>query len=150
MKKVFLIATLAISVAASAFTPTETKINFSIEKSFKNEFNEATNVQWSKVGSYSKALFVLNNRSTEAFFTDDGELVGTSHAISLDDLPVSSKRAYAKKYSDYTVKEAIQFEGRDDSAYFISAQKDDKTIILKVEGGRISIYKPGTESIKGL
>jgi hypothetical protein len=37
----------------------------------------------------------------------------------------------------------------DESAYFISAQKEETNVILKVVGNRISVYKPATESMIG-
>jgi len=145
MKKIFLIAILAVSLTANASTSNnEVKVNYRIENSFREAFNKAKDVKWTKVGSYVKALFVMQHEQVEAFFNYDGELIGTSRAISLEDLPTSAKRTFAKKYSGYNVNEVILFEGKDESAYFISAQKEQEKIILKVVGGGVSIYKPET------
>jgi hypothetical protein len=141
MRRIFLVAALATSLASSAFTPNETTVNHTIQQSFRNEFSDAKNVQWSKTSSYVKATFVLDNTSTEAFFSNEGDLIGTSHAIKLEELSTGAKRTYAQKYSDYTVKEAILFKGMDESAYFISAQKEQTNVILKVVGNRISVFK---------
>ena len=149
MRKIFLVAMLATSIAAKAFSPNETTVNSSTQRSFRNEFSEAKDVQWSKAGSFAKASFIFNKQSTEAFFNDEGDLIGTSHAISLDELPTAAKRTFAEKYGDYVVKEAILFAGMDESAYYISAQKEEATVILKVVGKHISVYKPATESIAG-
>jgi hypothetical protein len=149
MRKIFLVAALATSLATSALASNDTRVDYTIQQSFRNQFSNAKNVEWSKTGSYVKATFILGKLSTEAFFSNDGDLIGTSHAINLEELPTGAKRTYAQKYSDYTVKEAILFEGMDESAYFISAQKEETNVILKVVGNRISVYKPATESMIG-
>jgi len=51
-------------------------------------------------------------------------------------------RAFAKKFEGYTVKEAIYFEGTEESAYFISAQNEKGSVIFKVEdNGSVSMKK---------
>jgi hypothetical protein len=77
----------------------------------------------------------------QAFYDFKGTLIGTSHAVSLEALPARAKRALAKKYGDYTVKEAIQFENDDEIAYFISASKENASVILKVADGQVSVFK---------
>ena len=62
-----------------------------------------------------------------------GKFIGTNQAITLEDLPVNAKRAFAKKYEGYTVKEAIRFEGSQESAYYISAENEKGSVILKVD-----------------
>jgi hypothetical protein len=49
---------------------------------------------------------------TEALYSAEGEFIGTNQAITLEDLPVNAKRAFAKKYEGYTVKEAIRLKDR--------------------------------------
>jgi hypothetical protein len=79
---------------------------------------------------------------TEALYSAEGEFIGTNQAITLEELPVNAKRAFAKKYEGYTVKEAIRFEGSQESAYYISAENDKGSVILKVEGsGLISTVR---------
>ena len=68
----------------------------------------------------------------EAFYNVDGEISGTSKAITLEDLPVNAKRSFAKRFNGYTVKEIIHFDGTEETAYYISAENDKETVILKV------------------
>jgi hypothetical protein len=141
MKKLFIAALLTVTVATSAFATDKTKLNQSLIQSFESQFAEAENVEWSIKSEFAKAVFELNGKKTEAFFDHDGGLIGTSRKITLEDLPMHAKRTYAKRYSDYTVKEAIQFEGTDETAYFISAENDKQSLILKVTGAGISVFK---------
>ncbi len=132
MKKLFISALLAISVAANSFAA-ENKVSGTAANNFKAQFKNASDIQWTFSDNYTKATFVLNNIRTEALYTPDGEFIGTNQAVTLEDLPVSAKRQFAKKYDGYTVKEAIRFKGSKESAYYISAENEKGTVILKVE-----------------
>ena len=84
----------------------------------------------------------MDDVRSEALFNSDGELVGTSRGITLDELPVRAKRAFAKKFNNYTVKEAIRFEGKNETAFYISATNNDQSIVLRVDdSGSISPLK---------
>jgi len=141
MKKLFIATLLAVTVATSAFSA-EIKVSNAIEKKFKVEFKDASNVSWSMASEYAKATFVLDDVRMEAFYTQDGDMIGASRAISIDELPVVAKRTFVKKYDGYTVKEAILFEGADETAYFISAENDQESVIVKVtDNSQISTFK---------
>lgn len=146
MKKLFIAALLTVTVATSAFTADEKKINTKIIENFKTEFADADNVQWSLKETYARATFFLNGKKTDAYYDLEGEAIGTSEAITLNNLPLHAKRTFAKKYSDYTVKEAIKFQGTGETAYFISAENDKQSVILKVTGAGISIFKRGAKN----
>lgn len=142
MKKLFFAALIAVTVASSAFAADTKKVNSVTTSNFKSEFKKASEVSWTSTEEFTKATFVLNNQKMEAFYDQNGEMIGTSKAVSLDELPVSAKRSIAKRLSGYTVKEAIEFQGTDELAYYISAENDKETAILKVsDNGTMSNYK---------
>lgn len=142
MKKLFISAVLATTVALSSFAAEGNKADFAAQSNFKSQFKNASDVQWTSGENYAKATFVLNSIRTEAFYNPGGELIGTSQGINLEELPVNAKRVFAKKYAGYTVKEAIRFEGAEESACYISAENEKGSVILKVEdSGFISTVK---------
>ena len=142
MKKLFISALLAATVALNSFAAEGTKVNYSVRSSFESQFNDVSDVKWTSGDNYTKATFVMNGVRTEALYNADGEFIGTNQAISLDELPVNAKRAFAKKYSNCTVIEAVRFRGLQDSAYFIAAENEKGSVILKVEdNGFISAVK---------
>ena len=47
-------------------------------------------------------------------------------------MPLSTKKASAKSYSGYAVKEAIHFEGADEQGYFVSVENEKEQIVLTV------------------
>lgn len=142
MKKLFISALLSVTVVLSSFAAEGNKVSYTVRFNFESQFKHASDVQWAFGENYTKATFILNNIRTEALYTDAGEFIGTNQAVTLEELPVNAKRAFAKRYDGYTVKEAIRFEGAQESAYFISAENEKGSVILKVEdNGRISNVK---------
>lgn len=141
MKKLLLAAFVAVSIISSAFAAPSQTANYFVSNSFKQDFPFVSNVQWTISASFSKATFLLNNIKTEAFYKADGELIGTASAITLDELPTNAKRTFAKRYSScYIVKEAIKFEGVEETAYYISAADGKESVILKVLNSNMSVY----------
>jgi hypothetical protein len=141
MKKLLLATMVVVTFATTAFAE-PTKVNYLALKNFTSEFKKASDVSWSTAGEFVKATFVADNQRMEAFYTSEGEKIGTSRGISIDELPLKAKRAFAKKYESYNVKESILFEGTDENAYFIKAENDAEEVIVKVsEGGSVSVFK---------
>ena len=141
MKKLFIAALLTVTVATSAFAADEKKIGGSILRAFESEFSGANNVQWSVKTEFIKATFEIDGIKTDAFYNHQGESIGTSRRITLEDLPVQAKRTFAKKYSDYVVKEAIKFQGNDETAFYVSAENEKHSVILKITGAGMSTFK---------
>lgn len=142
MRKLFIAALLTLTLGTSAFAAGENKVSFFVLNSFNTQFRDASNVEWSSGKGYTKATFVSNNERMEAFYNLGGEMIGTSRTASLDKLPTRAKRAFAKKLEGYTVKEAIRFEGTEESAYFISAENEKGSVIIKIEdNGAVSMKK---------
>jgi hypothetical protein len=141
MKKLFFAALLTVTVATSAFSADEKKVNVNILRAFESEFTEANNVQWNVKSEYIKASFEVDGKKADAFYSHDGEYLGSSSKIVLEDLPVQAKRTFAKKYADYTVLEAIKFNGTEETAYFVSAENEKQSVVLKITNGGVSVYK---------
>jgi hypothetical protein len=141
MKKLFIATLLIATVVTSAFAK-PTKVNYLALKSFTAEFKKASDVSWTSTSEYIKANFLFEDQRMEAFYSPTGDKIGTTRGISIDELPLKAKRAYAQKYSDYNVKEAILFEGVEENAYFISAENETENVIVKVfDNGTVSPFK---------
>ena len=141
MKKLFIAALLTITVVTSAFASDEKRMNVNVLRSFQTQFEGAENVKWSTNLKYIKATFEVDGEKSDAFYDLDGAFIGSSKKITLDDLPVQAKRTFAKKYSDHTVKEAIKFDGVEETAYFVSAENEKQSVILKITGAGVSVFK---------
>ncbi len=141
MKKLFITALVAVSFITSAFAYPANKVNLKIMNNFRSNFRNVSEVTWETAVDYAKATFVSNNIKTEAYFQLDGELIGSSRAITIDDLPLNAKRNFAKKYSGYRIKEAIEFTGVDETAYFLLVENDNTSLILKILNNEVSVYQ---------
>ncbi len=142
MKKLLLTAFIAVAlITSSAFAKPAKGVNSFVRNSFTSDFVNVTDVDWTITSSYAKATFVFNNVRTEAFYELNGELIGSSSAIAITDLPIAAKRNFAKKYGNYTVKEAIKFDGNQETAYYISAENEKQSVILKADNFGITVYK---------
>jgi hypothetical protein len=141
MKKLFLSTILSVLIAAASFAADLNK-NAEAVYTFNSQFERAENVSWTSTKGFAKASFTLNNKQMAAFYRPDGSLIGTTSAVTLEELPVIAKRSFAKKYSGYTVTEAIRFDATDETAYFISAEDEARSLILKVSAeGMVSVFK---------
>lgn len=142
MKKLLFSALFAIAIASSAFAAPSSNVNANILSHFKSSFHNATDITWTSKEDFAKATFTLDNIKMEAFYNATGDLIGTSKNIGMEELPVNAKRSFAKKFQNYTVKEAIHFEGVDETAYYISAENDVESVIVRVaENEQMSTYK---------
>ena len=142
MKHVLFAAMLSVLVVSSGFAKDVKEVNKAVINTFKTDFKRAADVNWKITEKYVKASFMYNNAKMEAFYTLTGERIGTSRSIDLEELPAKAKRSFAKKFSNYTVTEAIEFEGVEDTSYFISAENENESLILQIDStNSISVFK---------
>jgi hypothetical protein len=141
MKKLFITTLIAVSLFTSGFASPVTEASDIAVKNFQASFPSVKSVKWVVTKDFTKAVFMNNDVSTEAFYDSNGEFIGATHAIALNDLPTFAKRAFAKKYSDYVVKEAIEFNGEQETVYFISAEDEKQSVILKFVDGTSSVFQ---------
>lgn len=141
MKKLLITALLAIAVAAGAFAA-PTKVSSAILANFNAAFKKADNVCWVITNDYTKAAFTSDNTKMEVFYNYNGDIIGTSKSIALDELPINAKRHFAKLFAGYNVKEAIRFEGCYETSYYISGENEKESVILKVNDHKqVSVFK---------
>ena len=141
MKKLLIAALLVTSLATSAFADDATRINYRVQQAFESQFSHVDNVEWKLRPTFAKATFVQHGQKTEAFFNLHGKLMGTSTNIAIEQLPTNAKRLFAKKYSGYTVTETISFVSDEEEAYYVSAENEKESLVLKVVNGSLSIYQ---------
>lgn len=133
MKNLILSAFLLLTVATSAFAIGESNVSYFVLNSFKRDFKGVSSVTWTSKTGMAKASFVYNNRKMEAFYHDNGSLFGTSTSIEPNELPVNAKRVFAKKYQGYEVKEAIEYDSQQEKNYYLSAENERESIIIKID-----------------
>lgn len=142
-KKMLVAVCAATFVTASAFASGE-ETNTKAASALKKEFSNAENVQWKVTENYIKASFKWNDQKLEVFYNEDGETIAESRLIKLNNLPLRAQQYIDKKYHDYTIAEAIEYNSEATGlCYYVSVVKEGAKIILEIttEGG-VSVYKP--------
>src|ERR1700733_10086840 len=108
MKKIILSFTIAAALLSSSFTyaankePGLKEPSTKAKQAFNSEFAKVTDVEWttmSKEGVY-QAKFTFNNESLQAFFTEEGDFLGTTRQITKSQLPILVLNQLGKKYAD--------------------------------------------------
>ncbi len=128
MKKL-LIATVAIILSVST--------TFAAGTNATSAHNSAVSTE-----KFKRVGYVSQHVKYEDLYDLSGELIATTHAVAIEQLPTNAKRMFAKNFDGFTVKEAIQVDRTDETAYFISAQKENQSVILKVDdSGNVTIVK---------
>jgi len=143
MKKVFIMALIAIAAGTSAFAA-GTSENAKVSEHFAATFSKAKNVSWKTDAFFEKVSFELGNEKVNAFYDTDGELIGTSKNIAFDKLPKGAIEAITTKYTfpEFQVKDCIEFtSAATEKNYYVSFDRANETITLKItEAGLVRVF----------
>ena len=121
--------------AISAFATDPAKVSLKVKAAFENDFSKASRVNWEKTSDFYFASFTLNNVQVDAAYNEEGQLVGTSRRISLEQLPLNISMALAEKYEGYQLNESVvelTYEGL--TRYYVNAENKDQVLKLKCYG----------------
>ncbi len=146
MKKIFFSLTLATALLSSAFTyaASNNEPNLKVKQAFINEFTQVKDVEWitmNKEGVY-QAKFTFNNETLQAFFSEEGEFLGTTRQITKSQLPILVASGLEKKYADAHVVTIFEYSKKDGLDYYITLTTTKGAMIIKANGsGELSVYK---------
>ncbi|MFI5133976.1 MAG: PepSY-like domain-containing protein [Chitinophagales bacterium] len=146
MKKIFLMLALIATVAATTvFANDDPKVNPRVQESFKKEFPGAQYVKWDKDQDYFKVIFVLADYRAEAWFSTDGELLGTTRDLLYDQLPLAVMKELEKKFPIANATEIKEVTNNYGTLYkLVLEDKKCSYRISATPNGEISV----TEKIK--
>ncbi|NOT52535.1 MAG: hypothetical protein HOP10_14795 [Chitinophagaceae bacterium] len=140
MKKMIL--SLAIAFTTLSAFAGEENVNQKVLNAFRNEFTNASQVEWTVSDDYYKASFIYNDNYVFAYYNTDGELLGMTRYISTTDLPIHLQMNLKKKYNSYWVSDLFEVAKNDVTSYYITVENADTRIVLKSTGGsEWSVFK---------
>jgi hypothetical protein len=143
MKKLFILALIAIATGTSAFAG-PSSISTKVSEHFTASFSKAKNVSWNTTSKFDKVTFQLNNETVNAFYDKDGDLIGTSKTVNFEKLPKSALETLTTKYTypDYQLKECIEFtSSTNEKNYYVSFDKKDEKVVVEItKGGMVSVF----------
>jgi len=142
-KKFFIAAIATTCFAASAFAGGD-ESNAKAMSNLKKEYSDAKNVQWSVTDDYIKATFRWKNQDLIVFYTKDGETFAQSRLITPDNLPLKAQQYLEKKYHDYRIAEAIEFNSEQNGlCYYVSVTKGITKKVLQISPeGNVTTFRP--------
>jgi hypothetical protein len=143
MKKTILVIAILLTAGMSvAFAKTPVKVSAKILGSFKAEFGDIPVSRWKVQGDITLANFLLNNSRVEAYFSADGELLGTARSILYHELPLPVTKQLNKSYESAAVYEITEIVVKDEVSYrMIVETKSKKFSLLATPAGYVSVVK---------
>ncbi len=145
MKKLMLSLTLGIFLLA--LNTTQASVNSPGEKvkqAFSREFNKIKDVQWERVINEDvyKASFVFNSENLEAYFTEEGEFLGTIRNINKLQLPLLVTKALDISYPESTISAVAELSKPDGLSYYITLITSKGTRVLRATAnGELTVHQ---------
>ena len=135
MKKLTLLIVIVVTTQL-CFANDVPSTSSSAVKTFNRNFYRATEVEWQHSEAYEKASFFLDNRSMNAYYTPDGELVAVIRNIISDQLPLKLLLELKKNYSGLWISELIEVVNGSNDEYYITLENADEKLILKSKANK--------------
>lgn len=111
MMKKFLLLAISIAVMTPEIFATEPSISWTVLNSFRKQFGDVESVSWRIVPNENIYIgqYLKDGIRKEAFFKEDGKLIGEGQYISVESLPVTIQKIVGKSFSNYELAEAYEF-----------------------------------------
>ncbi|MEP6616322.1 MAG: hypothetical protein ABJA57_07060 [Ginsengibacter sp.] len=108
MKKIATVLTaLVLLFSSTLFAGSIDEVTSRIKTEFEKNFIHATSVQWKKNRGIYVATFKDNGQDLSAAFNEEGELLGASRNITLDQLPLNVSLSLRNMRGGYHVCNSV-------------------------------------------
>jgi hypothetical protein len=143
MKKLFLSLSLMLTVAGTVLANNKTNVNEQVEAAFKKEFPGASLIEWNKPGEFYKAIFMLWGHRTEAYFTEDGQLQGSTRSLFYNQLPLAVMTSIDKRFEGAGILEINEINNTEGTRYMLLLELNNKKYRVKADasGSLVEIKK---------
>lgn len=132
MKKLFIVALVLTSFAATANIPGPvSNINSAILTSFKTEFRNAVNVEWTVKKEFVLAKFTSDNQPMFAYFKPNGELMAVTRNINRAQLPMGLNTILKQKYTGYHLVDLFEVMKDGESVYYATMRNSKCSVTLQ-------------------
>ena len=101
-------------------------------KNFKKEFAGAESVQWSAIGDYQKASFVLAGHRAEAYYNADGELAGSVRDLFYDQLPLAVMKTVDSRFENAGIIDVREISNTEGTSYRVQVEYGNKKYSLSL------------------
>ena len=136
-----------LMMTASSFFATTTNaadiVSPKALKSFETTFATATQPAWTITEDYYKVEFLLNGQTLNAFYNEEGKLMGVSRNISSLQLPIILQTELKKAFPKYWITDLFEMSSDDGVEYYITIEDANTKTVLKSSAAAASwmLYK---------
>jgi hypothetical protein len=152
MKKIMLTLAMAVAIISTGFSRNASYSDPGavVKQAFTKEFSQITHVTWdliSKEGIY-EAAFTFNNELVKAYFSDEGEFLGTIREVTKSQLPILVVKEMDQRFPDAKVAAVYEHSMKDGLNYYITILTEKGVLILKATGnGELTVHKRATHKL---
>ncbi len=140
-RSIIVFSAILIVITATAFVGAKPGGN-PAEATFQKEFSGATNVKWTESKDVISASFTLSDSRIIAYFTTEGELLGTERNVLFNQLPLAVIREINNRYGNAPISDIIEYTSGIDTFYGMYVDTQTKHLKLKISSeGDVTIQK---------
>lgn len=147
MKKIILLAALAISITGFAATTATEPDNEKVMKTFNELFKGVNHVSWNETGNYHEAFFSMNNIKTRVLIDNKGKLVQTIRYYKENNLPANVLYSVKRTYSKQNIWGVTEVANNNGTGYVITLNDAKHWYNIKADAAGetelVSKYKRG-------
>jgi hypothetical protein len=135
MKKFLIACLIVVSFATTAFASNNTTVSSKAAAHLKTKYSAAKNVSWTINDDFVKASFTVDNEKIDVYYSEYGDLIGSTRTMAFDKLPKSALEVLTTEYTfpDYELTDCIEYTDADNNKnYFVSFDINTERIILSV------------------
>ncbi len=147
MKKIIMLAAVIVTVCLTNLQAQKSApVTAAVAESFSNEFKNATNVRWIKVGaSLFQSRFYYKQEYCLAYFDAEGQMILSGRKIAFDITPVAVKKATEKIRSNseknhelLDITEVYELNDTEGTRYFINLESESRSMSIMAYGNGTS------------
>ena len=132
MKRSIIVFSAILSViTATAFVGARPGGN-PAEATFQKEFSGATNVKWTEGKDIISATFVLSDSRIVAYFTSEGDLIGTERNVLFNQLPLAVIKEINNRYGNAPIFDIVEYTSGTETSYGMGVDTPTKRLKLKI------------------
>jgi len=140
-KSIIVFSAILTVITATAFVGAKPGGN-PAEATFQKEFNGATNVKWTEGRDVISASFILSDSRIIAYFSSDGELLGTARNVLFNQLPLAVIKEINNRYGNTPVSDITEYTSGLATYYGMYVDTPTKHLKIKISAeGDVTVEK---------
>lgn len=143
MKKSLLVGMLLVVMISFTANAANRPVNGKVWTSFTKQFAGVEEATWTKINETYIAKFLWQGKHLEAYYNEEGEVIGTGQFISISTLPYIVNNALKNRFEGSAITQAYEFTSEKYGLqYFAVVATAEKSVIAEVDtNGVVSVLR---------